>query len=238
MNAANNDRPELEVSIAVTVETAWRALRDRDTLLQWHGWETGDNGAEVDLIYFTDTVEDDEQHVLIAQGGDRFEVVPDGEGVRVKLTRGPLNGDPEWDAYYDEITEGWISFLQQLRFTLERGKTTGRLSYYLAAKKPFAEIAARSGVADLLALPPGTAYASTLAGEPVHGEVWFRSAQQFGVTVDSWGAGLLIIGGAEAGSMAILSAYDQDEAEFAELTTRWQNLWDAEVSTGGQGKAS
>ena len=29
----------VEVTIAAPIETVWRALRDRDDLRRWHGWE-------------------------------------------------------------------------------------------------------------------------------------------------------------------------------------------------------
>ncbi|GAA1536147.1 hypothetical protein GCM10009678_18210 [Actinomadura kijaniata] len=224
--------PRLEIRVAATVDAAWRALRDKDLIRQWHGWQSGELEAEIDSIYFTDVTEDTGTHTFLANGGDRFEVRGDGEGfVRVTLVRAPLSGDPEWDAYYDDVTEGWISFLHQLRFALERKPGERRRTLFLGDRDTYSgTVIERLGLA--AASEPGSRYTATLAGEPIEGEVWFRSEHQLGVTVDSWGEGLLIIAGtgpsttAPAGtSMALLSTYHQDEDAYTLLNERWSRWW-------------
>ncbi|MFI6031717.1 hypothetical protein [Amycolatopsis magusensis] len=222
---------DLEIYVPVTVETAWRALRDKEAVLQWHGWQADDLEREVEEIFFGDVVEDEENHVLTANGGDRFSVTADGDGARIRLTRAPLTGNAEWDVYYDDITEGWISFLQQLRYALTRGVTTARRTHFLhAGKHHFDEVASSLGIGELAGLAPESPFEAEIAGERVHGRVWFRSANQLGLTVAEWGEGLLVFGGptppAERGTtMAIVSTYGLSDADFDALGARWRERW-------------
>ncbi|MBN6038040.1 SRPBCC domain-containing protein [Amycolatopsis sp. 195334CR] len=212
---------DLEIHVPVTVETAWRALRDKESVLQWHGWQAPDLENEVNQIFFDEAVEDAENHVLTASGGDRFTVTADGDGARITVTRAPLSGNAEWDAYYEDITEGWISFLQQLRFALAYGITTPRRTHFLSTDRSRVdEVTRRIGLSEVAGLAPGSRYEAEIAGERVHGQVWFRSANQLGLSVDEWGNGLLIFGA----GMAILTTYELSDAEFAALGERWRGL--------------
>lgn len=197
--------PVIEVAVAAPVDTVWEALRDKEKIRRWHGWDYDGLDAEVDHIYLTDVVEDG--RTLALGGGDRFSLTPSGSGTLVTLDRAPRGGNPELDAYYDAITEGWTTFLQQLRFALERQPGAARRT--LQFDGDFPDLA----VAD-------ARYTADLVGEQVSGEVWFRSANQVGVTVDSWGEGLLVVVG-EPSPMVVLSTYGLDEAAFADLETRW-----------------
>lgn len=223
----------IEVTTTATVEAAWQALRDRDTIRQWHAWDTEELASEIDSIYFTDVTEDADQRVLVANGGDRFEVRQDGAGARITLTRAPLSGNPDWDAYYDDVTEGWTSFLHQLRFALERQPASTRRTLLFSDRGTYSgTVIDRLGLGEIAKQPPGSAFTATIAGEQVGGEVWFRSANQLGVTVGAWGDGLLVIAGTApsetdpAGtSMAILSTYGLDDTAFGELDKRWSAWW-------------
>ena len=86
--------------------------------------------------------------------------------------------------------EGWITFMQQLRFALERHPGEERRTIH------------RSG-------SPG--HAADLAGD-----VWFRSDSQLGVTVRDWNDGLLVV----TDRTWTASAYGLDERAFAELERR------------------
>ncbi|PPK65211.1 hypothetical protein V5P93_003648 [Actinokineospora auranticolor] len=216
-----SETPRIVVTVAATADATWRALRDKDVIGQWHGWDTADLDAEIDAIYFTGVTEDAETRTLVAHGGDRFQVHETEGGARVTLTRAPLSGDPNWDAYYDQITEGWTTFLHQLRFTLERRPTARRRTVF---RNDNASAVERLGL-DSLTGPPGSRYRATLAGERVEGEVWFRTERQLGLTVDSWGEGLLVVEGIGADPTAVLSTYDLDGAAFDALDTRWAAWW-------------
>jgi uncharacterized protein YndB with AHSA1/START domain len=219
--------PRIEITVAAPVDTVWHALRDKEIIRHWHGWDYDGLDAEIDLIYFTDITEDSDARTLDVQGGDVIRVEADGDGTRVTLTRAPRGSNPDWDAYYTDITEGWITFLQQLRFAVERRPGAARRTLFFAGSN-------ESGldVAAELGLPEGPTVEATLVGESVKGEVWFRSAHQTGITVDAWGDGLLVVSGIAPGeekpdgaAMAVLSTYGLDDARLAELRTRWTPWW-------------
>ncbi|MCC3762670.1 hypothetical protein K3N28_06255 [Glycomyces sp. TRM65418] len=225
--------PRIQVTVAAPADEVWRSLRDRGVIRQWHGWDAAELDAEIDSIYFTDVVEDAERRTLIANGGDRFEVRPHGSGARVTLTRAPLSGNPDWDAYYDEVTEGWTTFMHQLRFAVERQPGATRRTLLFSG--PDAALEAVTGRLRLdgpVGAPPGTRYTATVAAQDIAGEVWFRSEHQLGVTVDEWGAGLLVVVGAQASgtgstgaSKVVLSTFGLPVEEFAELERQWADWW-------------
>ncbi len=165
---------DVEVVVATALETAWRALRDRAALAQWHGWQAESLAAEIEQIFFTGVVEDPAARTLVVPGGDRFEVREDAAGhAHIALTRAPLAGDPELDAYHEEITEGWTTFLHQLRFLLERKENATRRTLYFDDRGTYSgTVVAELGL-DSDAGQPGSRYTATLLGEPVAGEVWF-----------------------------------------------------------------
>src|ERR1700754_4782558 len=101
--------PRIEVTVEDTVDTVWHALRDKETIRNWHGWDYEGLADEIDLIYFTEIEEDAETRTLNVQGGDLIRVESAGDATSVTLTRAPRGTNPDWDAYYAEITEGWIT---------------------------------------------------------------------------------------------------------------------------------
>lgn len=227
----SDSAPRIEVTIAAQVDTVWDALRDKEIIRHWHGWDYDGLDDEIDVIYFTDVEADPDAHTLTVQGGDLIRLDPDGDGTRVTLTRQPRGANPDWDDYYAEITEGWITFLHQLRFALERQTGTPRRTLLFAGSN-------ESGrdVAGELGLPsdpePGSTVDADLLGERVKGEVWFRAEHQLGITVDAWGDGLLVVSGTgptddkpEGAAMAILSTYGLDDTARAAISERWAPWW-------------
>lgn len=151
---ADADPVIAELTIAAPVQEVWRALREPAELRRWHGWEYDGFDREIEMIYLDDVTVSEADHVLDTIGGGRFELIPDGEATTVRLTRAAPEGATSWDGVYDEINEGWTTFLQQLRCYLERHRGEERRSANLEREVP---------------LP---------AGEP-----WFRSAHQRGVVL-------------------------------------------------------
>lgn len=220
------DTPEIRVTIAASADAVWTALRDRDRIRHWHGWEfeggvDGGLDQEIQLIYFTD-VETDERGILL-NGGDRIDVEPVEGGTRVTLTRAAPADDPEWDAYYDDITEGWITFMQQLRFAVERHPDDARRTIILRGRvrvSPLTALAAEE-------LEPDEEFTLQFPDETATGRVHFRSEHQLGLVVDGWNEGLLVLShGPQAGfGMALLSLYDVAEDRRAALSARWEQWW-------------
>ena len=225
----------IEVTVAAPVDAVWNALRDKEKIRLWHGWEyEGTEGGldqEIDQIFFTGFTEDASARTLELEGGDRFVVEAVEGGARITLTRAPYGDNPEWDAYYDDITEGWTTFLQQLRFALEHHPDEPRrtLSYSGAAGD--------LGPAQQLGIPEvssGAQYELDLVGEPASGRVWFRSEHQVGLTVDDWGNGLLVLSQVapseqkpSGAAMAVLTLYDVEDAAREEIDKRWRDWWSA-----------
>jgi len=220
----SEDPPKIVVTVAAPVDTVWDALRDKDKIRHWHGWEADGLDDEIDLIYFNHMTEDAAARTLGVQEGDQIRLEPDGDGTRVTLTRAPRGVNPDWDAYYDDITEGWTTFLHQLRFAVERQPGAPRRTVFLSGHNKN-----NRSLVDDLGLGDSRV---TLVGEDVEAEVWYRSAHQLGVALNVWGDGLLVvssIGPTEAKpdgvAMAILSTYGLSDSTMDDLTTRWRTWW-------------
>ncbi len=113
-----SDPAVVEVVIESPVETVWRALRDRAEIRRWFGWEYDGFDEEVEFIFFQASKADDEAYVLDGGPGGLIALEERGDRTVVRVTRpAPAGG---WDGVYDEVNEGWLTFVQQLRFYLER----------------------------------------------------------------------------------------------------------------------
>lgn len=229
----DEDTPRIEITVAAPVDEVWDALRNKDKIRHWHGWDYEGLEAEIDLIFFAHVTEDAQARTLDVQGGDLFRLDPDGEGTKVTLTRAARGVNPDWDAYYDEITEGWITFLHQLTFAVERKPGAARRTLYFSGHNPDSRPPAGDlGLVSVADQQAGTTLEASLLGESVRGEVWFRSDHQFGVTVDAWGGGLLVVSSVDpteakpkGSAMAVLSTYGLGDETLDELNRRWSPWW-------------
>ncbi len=232
-----DDVPIIEVTIAAPADEVWRALRDPALIRRWHGWHFDGLDEEIRVIYVDHVTADDDGHVLIVDGGDRFTLHPVDGGTRVRITRAPFGGNPEWDAYYEDINEGWAIFLQQLRFGLERHGLAERRTLLLsgALRSPDVPPVAALGLAQAAELPVGARYrAAAATGDMLEGQVFARTDRQRLFTVDGLGDGLLVVAEQplttfrpDGGGMVLLTAYGLDEEEFAALRRRWTAWWES-----------
>jgi hypothetical protein len=228
-----SDPFSVEVTIAAPVEEVWRALREPARIRHWHGWELEESGgldSEIEHIYLRDVTESVSESTgereLVLGNGDTFTLEVAGEGrTRLRMVRAPKGANPDWDAYYEDINEGWTTFLHQLRFALERHPGSARRTVFLdGTGDPFTALGIDRATTGR--------FTAELAGESVSGEVWFTAANQVGFTVDSWGDGLLILGMApespahpQGMAMAVLTTYGQDDEAYQALRDRWTALW-------------
>jgi len=235
---SDDARPRIEVAIAAPVDVVWDALRSKDKIRHWMGWGYDGLDGEIDLIFFTDTVADAAARTLTLHGGDEFRLESHGEGTRVTLIRAPRGDNPDWDAYYDDVTEGWITFVHQLKFAVERhsGAVRRTLSF-VGGNDNSVNLPDALDLADVVA---GAPFRKNLLGQDVGGELWFRSDQQLGISVDAWGDGLLVVSSAEpsprktnGAAMAILTTYGLHDSGLAELEARWRSWW-TERFPGGE----
>lgn len=231
------DRVLVEMTIAAPADAVWDALKDPAKICNWHGWDAPGLKEEVEFIYVTYARHDEAAKVLRFEGmGDRFEVEARGDGTVLRVVRA-MPADASWDDVYEDMTEGWISFVQQLRFGLERHDLGARRTIYLSGNAKAGESGPIEalGLADLRTMPAGAPYAATLpTGDRVEGEAWHHNSWQVGLTVPQWGDGLLIVTdksvtdtAPHGRGMVILTTYGLSEADFDALQARWSAWWDA-----------
>jgi len=108
----------VEVVVAAPVEDVWRALREPDEIRRWFGWDYDGLDEEIRYIFVDHSTADDEAHVIDGGEGGTIALEARGDQTVVRVTRAAPAGS--WDGVYDEVNEGWLTFIQQLRFYLER----------------------------------------------------------------------------------------------------------------------
>lgn len=228
------DRPLVEVTISAPAADVWRALRDPAAIREWFGWDTDSLEAEIKYIFEEHAEADDDARVLRFGLGDRFEVEDRGATCIVRVVRPAPTADTDWDDVFEDMTQGWIAFTQQLAFAFARHRGEHRRTLYFSGspREGGATLgAAALGLDDARA---GERYAiAPVSGEPLAGTVWHRGRHQLGVSVEAWGEGLLLVMDRPAndrwprgGSQAILTTYGLDDAAFESLRARWTRWWD------------
>lgn len=220
----------VEVEIAAPHEAVWQALREPARLKQWFGWDAPTLDEEISFIFIDGTTVDAAAGTLSfgewEGNSDRMQISQrDGKTLLRMLRTGPTPAGG-WAAANDEVYEGWITFLQQLKFYLELHGSDARRTLRFASKTGPGAIEAVGllGVGEA-----GSRYERTLApGDMASGEVWHWSRHQVGVLVEQWGDGLLVAADqAGGGGTALLTVYGLSDAEFEGLERRWRTWWDA-----------
>ncbi|WP_461189049.1 SRPBCC family protein [Arthrobacter sp. Z4-13] len=228
----------LSAVINADAPQVWTMLREPSKVAQWHGWQAEDLDAEIKEIYFSTDVEEAPDHTsLTVHGGDIFELRPVPQGTLVSVTRAAVDHNSEWATWDEDITQGWLTFLQQLRFALERHPHGKRHTLFLQIPGGPGSAIDKLGLAGLPSR--GEDYQLTLAtGEEISGKVWYRTNHQVGLTVHSYadhGDGLLVIADQVAiddvrpdgGSMVIASTYGLGAGRLDSIRTSWDS-WRAE----------
>jgi len=243
--ASKIDRVLVEVTIAAPADTVWNALRDPDQIRRWFGWDADSLADEITYIFVDHARADDETRTLVFEGvDDRFEVVTrDGRTV-LRVIRS-VAADATWDDVYEDMTEGWISFVEQLRLYLDHHAGSERRTLYFSgvAGEGTPRPSQALGLDGLRALSDGATYQPVdLVGETLSGQVHHRTPFQLGLTVSTWGDGLLIVTdrppgerAPHGGGSAILTTFDLDEANFADLEARWSAWWAARYAAAAPG---
>jgi hypothetical protein len=221
----------VELTIAAPADTVWQALRDPAQVEQWFGWDATTLAEEVKYIFVDHAVASDADRIIRFEGTpDSFQVIDQGDHCLVRLIRaGAAGDDSDWDGVHEDMTEGWLAFLTQLHFAMERHPGEPRRTIYLSGKP--AEGAAPSppraglGAADLGA--EGSAYRLDPGlGAPLSGQVWRRSRRQLALTVEAYGDGLVLMSDhSNGGGSVIVTTYGFDDAAFQALRERWTAWW-------------
>lgn len=236
----------VDITIAAPMETVWSALRDPAQITNWFGWEAPSLDEEIKFI-FLDHAKADEARRVVQFGewegsSDAIELTEVEGGTRLRLLR--AGGMPiDWDGVYEDISQGWINFFQQLRLALEVHQGETRRTIYLsgASGPGIGEPSAELGLAQTTGLRPGTGYAATLAtGDAASGNVWYQTQFQTALTVEQWGNGLLVVtdmgvspNRPHGGGSVLLTTYGLDDSDFAALAQRWMDWWAARYPKPG-----
>jgi uncharacterized protein YndB with AHSA1/START domain len=237
---APEPRLVLDVTIAAPIARVWQALRDPALLAQWFGWDYDKLAEEIDVIFATYGVEAEPGRRL-EMGGDVFELEAHGGSTRVRLVRAEAPKSDTWDGVYDDMDEGWRTFIAQLAFWLELQQgvdrtTSPRRTIYLAGHRESADgpsLLAAAGLSAMDQVAVGERYeGAAVTGEPLAGVVRFRTEHQVGLSVDAWGPGLLVLAGRppsptspHGGGFALLTTFGASGEGLARLTEAWSAAW-------------
>lgn len=250
----SDDRVIVEITLPAPADAVWRALREPAEVVHWFGWDHDALDDEVRQIFVDGAVADEATMTITWADGDRFALLHTGDATILRVTRPAPAGGASWDDVYDEITEGWIAFVQQLRFALARHPGQDRRTIFLGGHAaapggdPLGAVlpglragdGAPTGTAAARPGAPGTRYAARAAtGAQLTGTVWHTAVHQTGLTVDGYGDGLLVVSGYDAtarpphgGADVIITTYGLDDAAFAELDRAWRTWWDDTFTAG------
>ena len=229
--ADNQDHVIVEIAIAAPVETVWAMLRDPEQIANWFGWDAETLADEIKYIFFDHSVTDEAKRTITSgefPAGivDRIEVHATDSGAVVRVVRSGAAPEGGWEAVYDDIIEGWITFFQQLRFLVERHPGGKRRTIFLSGERQ------APGPLPVETLGLGGTSGLTLPVGDTTGEAWHRGRHQVGVTVPDWGDGLLVVtdkpapnGGDYGGGSALLTTFGLSDADFAAIEKRWIGWW-------------
>ena len=231
------DRVFVEVLIAAPIDTVWKAMRDPQEIARWFGWNYPTLAAEIDMIFIEGFEVDEATHTLkSAHFPDRCVLDAFGDYTIVRMIRSAPATDKTWQGIYDDAVNDWLVFIEQLRFFLTRHKGADRRTLFLNGRVPSPDVAPpieALGLTRLAVVPTGSRYSvKTAMGDTLEGEVWFRSGNQIGLTVDAWGDGLLIIStrpvtakSQYGGGKIVITTYGLDQPTQAALQARWSEWW-------------
>ncbi|WP_417309378.1 SRPBCC family protein [Devosia sp.] len=226
----------VDITIAAPVGEVWRALREPEQLKNWFGWDADTLEEEIRFIFEQSATPNAEQTVLQFGGyqgvSDRFELAPEGAGTRLRVVRSGPVPTGGWGNVYDDMVEGWISFVAQLRLLLEHHPGEPRRTIYLSGQRT------DSGALPRAALQLGktevdAGYDAALPTDDwVAGEIWHQSRFQTGVTVSSWYLGLMIAtdipdAGEYGGGSLLVTTFGLHDGAFDQLKGRLESWWTA-----------
>jgi hypothetical protein len=205
----------VEVVVEAPRELLWRATTEPDRLARWFGWDYDGLESEIRYIFVDHAVQDPPRLLDLDDGQDRqtIELLEDGPRTIVRVVRpGSLEG-AEWEDLYEDIREGWVTFLHQLRHSVERHPEEDRRTIRLTG-----EVLPERVLAAL--------------DEEASGSVWNENRFQRSIAAGGEGDLLLSVhskvplDSAEPGSVALtVTSYGLDDAAFEALRRRWEEWW-------------
>lgn len=233
----DQERVVVETRIGAPADDVWRAMRDPDRIRQWFGWDDHGLDDEIAHIFSELAAADDDARTLVWEDGDRIEVAEQDDGAFVRVVR--TGARPrDWDGVYDAVDEGWITFVQQLRFLLERHPGQYRrtvAAHHLDLGTEDDALLDRLGLRPLGDDPVGSRWEVDHVDGRVGGEIWFQTDLQLGLTVEQEDDALLVVARTPASAdpphgtaRFILSLYDTDDERAVATAERWHRWWGAD----------
>ncbi|WP_274560244.1 SRPBCC family protein [Streptomyces spiramyceticus] len=211
----------VETLIHAPLETVWQALTEPDRIREWFGWDYDGIEAEIRYIFVDHAQQLPDEHRIVLEEDQEIQLSADGpERTVVRV----VCGGAAADGRYDGVEEGWRTFLEQLRFWLEREGVRSRRTVYMTGS------ANAAMVRDSLQTT-GTQIWHTSRFQHIlvdtDGHLVAISAEQPLDTAEPVGTGPVAV---------TVSAYGVDDAAFAGLSKEWAVLWgvlarDVEVVT-------
>lgn len=230
------------INYPVGPDRVWAALREPKQVAQWFGWDYPGLAEEIQTI-FVDGADGVEATKTLHLGLHDMHVRPWGEGCMVELHHAEAQETPDaaaWAAMLPEIDEGWISFLQQLRFWLTEAPEGLRQAPHvngMALESDGRPVWEKLGLEGLDAHEPGSRVQGEWPwGEAFEGTLFFRSPLQAALSIPAWGPGLLLLAHAPDpthpwdDASATLLTYGQDAAWVKALEAKWSTWWQAHHS--------
>jgi uncharacterized protein YndB with AHSA1/START domain len=214
-----NEQPPFRVEVVVEAprDLVWRAITEPDRIARWFGWDYDGLESEIQYIFVDHAVQEPPRLLDLDDGEDRqtIELVEDGPRTIVRVVRpGSLEG-ADWDDLYEDVREGWLTFLHQLRHLVERHPDEERRTIYMTGN----------------ALPKQVLGA--LEAE-VGGPIWYENRFQRAIAAGGEGDLLLSVhaklplDSPEPGSVAVtITSYGRDDRAFEALRERWESWWAA-----------
>lgn len=101
----------------------------------------------------------------------------------------------------NNITEGWISFIEQLRFMLERPPNAPRKAVFMSTTLIREHLLDELNLKDV---KEGAQFEGRFQSIGLSGEVRYATKNQLGLIIRGWGPGLLIIQFNEGGYISTM----------------------------------
>jgi uncharacterized protein YndB with AHSA1/START domain len=192
----------VETTVDASAAAVWPHFVEPELIRQWFGWDYPDLDDEIKMIFVDGATPMPPGRISL--GADQTITLTETEPGRT-LIRIESPGIPA--DTLDMIEEGWRQFLEQLRFTIERG-CSGRRTLYLDGRAAPAALAAALG-----------------AGTVRHASRYQR------MTVDAAGHLVALVTQAPidstepADAMVTVSTFGLDEAAFTAVSQEWTARW-------------
>ena len=199
----------VETNVDAPLDAVWLALTTPERIREWFGYDYPGIDEEIRVIFDTGA-ELTPSERLTFDDGSSIELIADGPRTIVRAVMpGPL-ADAEWEDLFDAVTEGWRTYLEQLRFLLETSPAGRRRTIYLTgevASGPLLEVAG--------------------AGEPRHDGRRQRTIVNADGHLVVAAADHALTSGESGPANILISTYGLDDAAFAGERDRWAARWHA-----------